>query len=292
MNMKIWNAVSRPPATALKTIEAGRLRNKSDINPQWRYQQMTEQFGPCGIGWKYTIEKLWTEPGADGEVFAFALVNVCVRDGYHWSDPIPGIGGHKLQEKEKGGIHNNDEGYKMATTDVLSVALKMLGVAAEIYLGNWDGSQYRAAPISDNDDANQPPPQKAKEPPKKAFEWKNASSAERCGYVLAAIKDASTMPTLNALDKLNDIKSKVKDGAMKPEDHAKVAMAISNETRDVVLAAIICIRQMPDPVAALNLLGAITVKPMHYNIADRAVIEAAVKKADQDVNVECKAINT
>jgi len=32
----------------------------------------------------------------------------------------------------------------MAVTDALSVALKMLGVAADIYLGRWDGSKYAA----------------------------------------------------------------------------------------------------------------------------------------------------
>lgn len=105
---------------------------------------MTEQFGICGQGWKYTIDKLWTEQGTAGQVFCFALISVYVRgQGDTWNDPIPGIGGHMLIEHETKGLHNNDEGYKMAVTDALSVALKMLGVAADIYLGLWDGSKYR-----------------------------------------------------------------------------------------------------------------------------------------------------
>lgn len=140
-NLKLWNDVKQPPATALKEIQAGRLKGKSDINPQWRYQVMTEQFGPCGVGWKYTIDKLWTEP-AGNEVFAFALVSVYIKDGDAWSEPIPGIGGHMLMEQERAGLHANDEGFKMAVTDALSVALKMLGVAADIYMGKWDGSKY------------------------------------------------------------------------------------------------------------------------------------------------------
>ena len=144
-NMEWWDKMKMPPKGALKEIQAGRLKGKSDINPQWRYQVMTETFGPCGIGWKYTIERLWTEPGTDGQVFAFAQVNLY---HYHesnteWSDPIPGIGGSMLIEKEKNGLHDSDEGFKMAVTDALSVALKMLGVAAEIYLGNADGSKYQ-----------------------------------------------------------------------------------------------------------------------------------------------------
>lgn len=147
--MAIWNAVARPPIAALKTIGGGRLRGMTDVNPQWRYQAMTEQFGPCGDGWKFEISKLWTEPGPDGEVMAFAMVHVFFRlsTGGPWSDPIPGIGGSSLVTQEKSGLHANDEGYKMAVTDALSVALKQLGIAADIYAGRFDGSKYKDAPV-------------------------------------------------------------------------------------------------------------------------------------------------
>ena len=142
-NLKIWNAVKQPPASALRQIQAGRLKNKSDINPQWRYQAMTEQFGSCGFGWKFEIVRLWAEPGPDNQVFAFAQINLYVKVNDQWSDPIPGIGGHMLAVMEKERLHANDEGYKMAITDALGTAMKMLGVAADIYAGRWDGSKYR-----------------------------------------------------------------------------------------------------------------------------------------------------
>lgn len=145
-NMKHWLAMSRPPAKALKTIRGGRLQGMTDVNPQWRYQAMTEQFGPCGIGWKYDIDKLWTEPGCEGEVLAFAQISLRVFKHDFWSDPIVGVGGNHLIAKEKNGLRNNDECWKMAITDALSVALKMLGVAADIYAGLWDGSKYVTAP--------------------------------------------------------------------------------------------------------------------------------------------------
>ena len=141
-NLTIWQSVSQPPPEALKTINAGRLKGKSDINPQWRYKAMTEIFGPIGHGWKYEISKLWNEPAFDNQIFAFASVNVFYMDGDKWSEPIPGVGGSMLVVKEKSGLHSSDEGYKMAITDALSVALKMLGVAADIYMGRWDGNQY------------------------------------------------------------------------------------------------------------------------------------------------------
>ncbi len=141
-NLQHWKVLARPPQSALKPIKAGRLAGKTDINPQWRYMAMTEHFGPVGIGWKYTVDRTWTEQGADGEVMAFAHVSVYIKDGEKWSDAIPGVGGSTLIAKEKGGFHNSDEAFKMAITDALSVALKMLGVGADIYMGMFDGAKY------------------------------------------------------------------------------------------------------------------------------------------------------
>ena len=146
--IEIYKGLSQPPAAALRQIQAGDLKGKTDINPQWRYEAMTEQFGLVGLGWKYDIQKLWTEPGANGETLAFAQVAVFVRDPdtKEWSDAIVGIGGSKLINKFSAGPKSNDEGYKMAVTDAFSTSLKMIGVAADIYAGRWDGSKYTDIP--------------------------------------------------------------------------------------------------------------------------------------------------
>jgi hypothetical protein len=140
-----WNLMARPPENALKKINAGRLSGKTDINPQWRLKVMTENYGECGIGWKYEIIKLWTEPGSDNQVIAFAEIKLYTfsAEFNDWSNPIPGIGGSMMLVQETKGLHTNDECYKMAVTDALSVAMKSLGVAADIYMGLWDGSKYK-----------------------------------------------------------------------------------------------------------------------------------------------------
>ena len=145
----IYNSLARPPKDALKKIGGGKLSGMTDINPQWRYKAMTEKFGLVGLGWKYNIDKLWTEQGANGEILAFAQVSVYVKNG-EWSDPIIGIGGSKLAQVEKSNLVSNDEGFKMAVTDAFSTALKMIGVAADIYAGRWDGSKYRDYGEGDN----------------------------------------------------------------------------------------------------------------------------------------------
>ena len=133
VHLTLYNAVRTPPPEALREIKAGRLAGKSDINPMWRIKALTEQFGPCGEGWKYTIERLWTEQGANGEIAAFALINLYHKIGEGWSEPIPGIGGNSFVAKERSGMYTSDECYKMALTDALSVACKALGVAADVY---------------------------------------------------------------------------------------------------------------------------------------------------------------
>lgn len=159
--IQIYKKLSQPPKGALREIKAGDLKGKTDINPQWRYEAMTETFGLVGLGWKYEIQKLWNEPGANGETLAFAQVAVFVRDPdtKEWSDPIVGIGGSKLINKFSAGPKSNDEGYKMAVTDAFSTSLKMIGVAADIYAGRWDGSKYNEEP-SNRGEGSAPQPQK------------------------------------------------------------------------------------------------------------------------------------
>ena len=66
--MEIYNKVREVPKEAQKTIRGGRLKGMTDINPMWRIKTLTEQFGPCGFGWKYVITKQWLENGTNGEI--------------------------------------------------------------------------------------------------------------------------------------------------------------------------------------------------------------------------------
>ncbi len=135
-NLRFYNRGCEIPADALKEIKAGRLKGMSDVNPMWRMKRMTEIFGPCGIGWKYTIDRQWQE-AHEGEVKCFCNVSLYVRDPQtgEWSEPIPGNGGSSLVSKERSGPYVNDEGYKMALTDALSIAMKPLGIGANIWYG-------------------------------------------------------------------------------------------------------------------------------------------------------------
>lgn len=142
-NLQIYNAVREVPKTAMKTIGAGRLKGMTDISPMWRIKCLTEQFGPCGIGWYYDIVEKWLEPGAGGEVAAFVRILLYIKFGGEWSKPIEGIGGSSFIASEKSGLHTSDECYKMALTDAISVACKALGMGADVY---WQGDNTKYQP--------------------------------------------------------------------------------------------------------------------------------------------------
>lgn len=146
--MELYNKLRAVPVEAQKTIESGRLAGMTNITPQWRYQQMTAVFGPCGIGWKADPPTFAFQTVGNGQTIVFCSTNLYVRtESGEWSDPIHGEGGNLLMTanpftKE---LEPNDEACKSAFTDAISSAAKMLGLAADIYFRTGDGSKYRAS---------------------------------------------------------------------------------------------------------------------------------------------------
>lgn len=132
-NMQFYEKFRSVPKEACKEIGAGKLKGFTDINPMWRIKMLTETFGPCGFGWYIQSEDHWIDT-LGNEIAAFCKVTLVVKHPQtgEWSAPIIGIGGSKLAGKGKGeGI--DDEAYKMAYTDAISIACKNLGMAADIY---------------------------------------------------------------------------------------------------------------------------------------------------------------
>jgi hypothetical protein len=196
-NKTIWDALKTPPREAMKGIEAGRLRGKTDISPMWRYEAMTEHFGPVGFGWKFSVINVQFHNGSDGQQACFVDIILHVKHGGEWSEGIPGNGGSMFVANEKNGVYTDDDAVKKATTDALSSAMKMLGVAAEVYAGRLShDSKYTAPPPKPQ--APAPPKSQAPAPPapkpKPALtpehpKWADAVHAVASGsYTVAVVK--------------------------------------------------------------------------------------------------------
>ena len=180
-NLSIYERVRSVPKEAKKEIEAGRLKGKNDINPMWRIKKLTEVFGPVGFGWYTEIVRTWTEASESGEMAVFVDINLFVKKDGEWSKPIYGNGGNRLVANEKKYENGqqvyvpflDDDAYKKAYTDAISVAAKALGIGADVYFEK-DVTKYDSQPQAVQQQAQ---PAAAPLLPKltsKSAQWKSA----------------------------------------------------------------------------------------------------------------------
>lgn len=192
-NLKFYEAGAEVPANAKKAITGGDLNGKTDINPMWRIKKLTEMFGPVGLGWKIAVERLWLEDRLGDEVIANAAITLQVKyngiDG-EWSDHIPGVGGNKALKKDKRGEVCNDEAYKMALTDAISVACKLIGIGANVY---WekDATKYTGGQETSNKPSNSPAEPREARPDQRAERTRNEA---RGGGQTAEAEDGEERP--------------------------------------------------------------------------------------------------
>lgn len=200
-NLSVYNQVRAVPKEALKEIQAGRLKGKSDINPMWRIKALTEQFGMCGMGWKYVITKQWLEAGGKDEISAFVNIDLFIKVDGVWSDAIPGTGGSSFVANESRGPYMSDECFKMALTDAISVSCKALGFAADVYW-NSDSTKYNKPPQQPTKLAEVPKAQSGV-PPKAEPPKEQPTTAEPSTPI-----DGPTLPT-NTLRQFHAIRGQL-----------------------------------------------------------------------------------
>lgn len=157
-NMTLYNKFRFVPAEAKKPITAGRLKGMTNIEPMWRIKSLTEQFGPCGVGWYTNTTSITIFDGNEGEKVVSLEIELYVKNGSEWSKPIYGVGGAKLVVKESKGLYTDDEAIKKAYTDAVSVACKSLGMGADVYFGNDRHSKYPTSQPEKEDANTLPPP--------------------------------------------------------------------------------------------------------------------------------------
>ena len=141
-NTALWDILKRTDPGATKPFQrAGGFRG-TQIDPAWRLQMMTEVFGPVGFGWGWEQVE-WT--------IAERMVFICARVWF--SDPLnrerrfytgPQWGGTEMVRRNRDGTERpDDECFKMSMTDAIGKCFLQLGLAADVYLGQYDDSKYR-----------------------------------------------------------------------------------------------------------------------------------------------------
>jgi hypothetical protein len=138
--MFLWNRLKRTDPKATKPFTRSGGFRGTQIDPTWRFQMMTEVFGPIGKGWGYE-QVDWT--------IAERMIFICARVWY--IDPEtkekcftgPQWGGTEMVRRRNGMEMPDDECFKMSMTDAVGKCLLQLGLAADVYMGQFDDSKYR-----------------------------------------------------------------------------------------------------------------------------------------------------
>lgn len=152
-NLSLWNAVEKTPPQQTKPI-TGKSYQGTSPKPHYLVHKATETFGPCGIGWGFTIEEERIEEGAGGERMSIARVKVWFK----WNGErgeVEHIGGTQFSGiRSSGKPFTDEDAPKKSVTDALVKALSMIGFAGDIFMGRYDDSKY----VQDlKDEASAPP---------------------------------------------------------------------------------------------------------------------------------------
>ncbi|HYD98849.1 MAG TPA: hypothetical protein VEH84_05665, partial [Alphaproteobacteria bacterium] len=139
--MALWQKLQRTDPRATKPFTRSGGFRGTQIDPAWRLKIMTEVFGPVGQGWGY--EQLeWT--------LVERMVFICARVWYRHPDTDeicytgPQWGGTEIVRRRRdGGESPDDECFKMSMTDAIGKCMLQIGLAADVYLGQFDDSKYR-----------------------------------------------------------------------------------------------------------------------------------------------------
>jgi hypothetical protein len=139
-NLRIWNALEKTDPKHTKQFKRAGGFSGTAMKPIWLTKRLTEQFGPCGVGWGMNKPDFQTVNAGD-EILVFCTVELwyAETDGHF---KVYGVGGDKVLGKNKYGPFTNDEAFKASYTDALSNAMKQIGVGADIHMGLFDDEKY------------------------------------------------------------------------------------------------------------------------------------------------------
>ena len=143
-NKALWQRVCVTDPKAVKPI-TGKQYSGNSPKPYWIVERLTDEFGPCGIGWGFTILSERFEHFGEG-VNAESLHIAAVRFWYVLGDTrgeLEQIGQTRASyTTSKGKFLVDEDAPKKSVTDALVKCASYIGFAGDIFSGRWDDSKY------------------------------------------------------------------------------------------------------------------------------------------------------
>lgn len=142
-NKALWARAFTTDPKHVKPI-TGKQYSGNSPKPYWIVERLTDEFGPCGIGWGFSILSERIERFSDTDSLHIAVV----RFWYEFNGKrgeLEQIGQTKASYQSNAGKFIIDEDApKKSVTDALVKCASYLGFAGDIFSGRWDDSKYVA----------------------------------------------------------------------------------------------------------------------------------------------------
>jgi hypothetical protein len=142
--LALWEKLGRTDPAHTKGFQRAGGFKGTAIKPIYTEHKMTEEFGPCGVGWGFSDPQFQVVPGSDGQVAVYCWLSVWFNYEGKISAPVHGVGGDMVVVKQSAGLRTDDEAFKKAFTDAIGNAMKHIGMSADVHMGLFDDSKYVA----------------------------------------------------------------------------------------------------------------------------------------------------
>lgn len=146
-NSEMWNRLEKTDPSHTKQFSGKGGFKGTAINGTYILKRLTEEFGPCGKGWKFVMDD---ERYEDGHVLKSgdkAKVHIVRGHLYYmldgvWYSTSPQFGQTMLVSEDSRGTHTDEEAPKKSITDCISKCAVLIGIGADVHLGLFDDNKY------------------------------------------------------------------------------------------------------------------------------------------------------
>ncbi len=142
-NLSLWERVKTTDPRHVKAITGKQYQGNSP-KPHYIVYRLTEEFGPIGAGWGFTILDEKFEKLTETVTVHFARVRLWYeRSGDPTRHHIEQMGGTTaVYTTNAGKVQVDEDAPKKSVTDALIKCASYLGFAADIFMGLWNDSNY------------------------------------------------------------------------------------------------------------------------------------------------------
>ena len=131
-NIDLWESVEKTNPAHTKKVTFGRAITA--IDPYQQMKNATRQFGPVGIGWGWSVERVEYLPTNE--------LGLLIRMWHTSKENTFDQWGQASLYIDKAEKKKDTDCFKKATTDGVTKCLSLIGFNADVFLGKFEDNKY------------------------------------------------------------------------------------------------------------------------------------------------------